>query len=125
MLRLFWLIICVVLVVGLVAIRNLVSISRTMPEAIAAEVIEVTKPPLAKGDRLPSRFFDERRSSIAVETQKVIPIEPADKSEANDDVISWHWHEGSKVVRRLSSRGNPVITNHTPTRTRRPATPTR
>ena len=111
--RLIWLaLLCVVGIGGLFVIRSLMgasAVSHRVPEVVAPEVIApvVTDdaPALPKGDRLPSRFFDSAFDGAlpkpAVETLKIVPAEaPKPPEAAKDDVISWHWHEGSKVVRR-------------------------
>jgi hypothetical protein len=72
-----------------------------LPAAIAAIDVTDAAPPLPKGDRLPSPFFDGPPREIPVAATKVVPIETSPKMEtSNDDIVSWHWHEGSKVVRR-------------------------
>ena len=103
--RLIWLaLFCLAGIGGLFAIRSVVAVSainRVSPKAIAADVTDVATPPLAKGDRLPSQFFNRALPKSAVETVKIVPTEPPKQSEVlKDDVVSWHWHEGSKVVRR-------------------------
>jgi hypothetical protein len=104
---------CAVGVGGLFVIRSPLGVSassRGVPEVTAADVVDVATP-LPKGDRLPSRFFDNPLPQPAVETVKIVPAEPSKqeppkqetpkRSEAaRDDVVSWHWHEGSKVIRR-------------------------
>lgn len=80
---------------------------RAAPKAVAADLADLT-PPLAKGDRLPSRLFDNALPKTAVETTKIVPVEPPVQSTAlrkqseisKEDVVVWHWHEGSKIIRR-------------------------
>jgi len=95
---------CLAGISGLLAIRFAAGVTAGVhgtPEAIAADVTDAATP-LPKGDRLPSRSFDEASSKTSVETVKIIPPEvPKQQSEASkDNIVSWHWHEGSKVVRR-------------------------
>jgi hypothetical protein len=102
--RAVWLaLFCLAGIGGLFSIRSVVGVSkvsRAPPEAASVEVIDVATP-LPKGDQLPSRFFDSTLPKPAVETVKVVPTEaPKQPEAAKDDVVSWHWHEGSKVVRR-------------------------
>jgi hypothetical protein len=107
--RAVWLaLFCLVGIGGLFSIRSVVGVSkvsRVTPEAASVDVID-TATPLPKGDRLPSRFFDSALPKPAVETVKIVPAEAPKQSEvpraetSKDDVVSWHWHEGAKVVRR-------------------------
>jgi hypothetical protein len=102
---------CLAAIIGLAAVRSVVGSnapSRTMPAAIAADVSDAATP-LPKGDRLPSRFFDKPASAStrapapinpAVAPIKAAPMEAPKQAKANDDIVSWHWHQGSKVVRR-------------------------
>jgi hypothetical protein len=103
--RLIWLaLFCLAGIGGLFAVRSVVAVSainRATPEAIAADPTDVATP-LPKGDRLPSQFFDRALPQTAVE---IVPTEAPKQSEVSkDDVVSWHWHEGSKVVRRRRSQ---------------------
>ncbi len=102
--KVVWLVLlCFAGVGGLFVIRSLPgasAISRGAPEGIAADMTDLATP-LPKGDRLPSRFFDSPLPKPTGETVKIVPTEAPKQSEASkDDVVSWHWHEGSKVVRR-------------------------
>jgi hypothetical protein len=113
--RLLWLaLFCLLGIGGLLAARTVAGVTpggRTAMKAVTADVTDAEKPPLAKGDRLPSWFFDRALPKAAVETVKITPTdlpkepEAALKPEASkDDVVSWHWHEGAKVVRRRRSQ---------------------
>jgi hypothetical protein len=95
---------------SLFVIRSVVgvgAVGRAAPKAVAADLADLT-PPLAKGDRLPSRLFDSALPKVAVETTKIVPIEPPEQSTtlrkqsevSKEDVVIWHWHEGSKIIRR-------------------------
>lgn len=101
--RAVWLaLFCLAGIGGLFSLRSVVGVStigRTTPQAATADMIDVAAP-LPKGDRLPSRFFDSTLPKPAIETVKIVPTETPKNSQASkDDVVSWHWHEGSKVVR--------------------------
>jgi hypothetical protein len=115
MLRMVWLaLFCLAAIGGLAVIRSVVgssSATRPMPAAISADFSDAA-PPLPKGDRLPSRFFDKpvptSTPAVAtinptVATTKVDPPETPKQAKANDDIVSWHWHQGSKIVRRRKS----------------------
>jgi len=78
-------------------------------QTIIANKVDLVTPALTKkGNRLPSRLFDDTLSNTPIETVQVVPTElprpsaqPAKQTEASkDEIVSWHWHEGSKVVRR-------------------------
>jgi hypothetical protein len=102
--RLVWLaLFCLAGIGGLFAVRSAVGVTqvgKAAPQAIAADVSDPSIP-LAKGDRLPSRSFDSILPKTSVATVKIVPFESPRRPEAsNDDVVSWHWHEGSKVIRR-------------------------
>jgi len=109
--RLIWLaLFCLAGICSLFAVRSVVdvgAVGRAAPKAIAAD-LEDLAPALAKGDRLPSRLFDNALPQTAVETTKIVPIEPPKQSTAlrkqselsKEDVVMWHWHEGSKIIHR-------------------------
>jgi hypothetical protein len=88
---------------GLATVRSIVGshvVRRTLTAAVAATDARDTLP-LPKSDRLPSPFFDGAPREIPVVAVKVAPIEKSQKPEAtNDDIVSWHWHQGTKIVRR-------------------------
>ena len=88
-------------VAGLATVRSIVGpyvVDRGLPAAVAATD---TALPLSKGDRLPSAFFDGAPREIPVVAVKVAPIDNSQKPEAtNNDIVSWHWHQGTKIVRR-------------------------
>jgi hypothetical protein len=98
---------------GLAAIGALVSVRwikgsfvvhQTFPLARAAIITTDDTddaPALPKGDRLPSPFFDNAPNEKSVATVKTIQVEAPKKLESpNNDIVSWHWHQGSKIVRR-------------------------
>jgi hypothetical protein len=62
---------------------------------------------LAKGDRLPSHSIDDnalRQVGLdALKRAAAATIIPSPEA-ATDNVVSWHWREGSKVVRRRQSQ---------------------
>jgi hypothetical protein len=98
---------------GLFAARTVMglhAVAAVSPKAIAADTTtgSITPTP-AKGDRLPTRVFDDAPPITSVETVKVAPVElPKPSAEtvqrsatsADDDIVSWRWHEGSKIIRR-------------------------
>ena len=93
---------------GLAAVRLIVGshgVDRTLPAAVAATGAYDIALPLPKGDRLPSPLFDGAPREIPTVTMKVAPAENPQKPEAaNDDIVSWHWHQGSKIVRRRKAQ---------------------
>ena len=61
--------------------------------------------PLMKADRLQLRSTDDPvRSRAALDALKAALAKavPKDAEDKKDDIVSWHWHEGSKIVRRRS-----------------------
>jgi|SRR5581483_5516394 len=109
--RVVWLaLFCLAAIGGLAVIRSVVgssSATRPMPADMAADVSDAA-PALPKGDRLPLRSFDKAApppdvitTNPAVATSAVAPVETAKRPEAKakDDIVSWHWHQGSKIVR--------------------------
>jgi hypothetical protein len=102
--RIAWLALFSLTIIGGLFAISCVTTLRTAGHAasdsIVADVTDVATP-LPKGDRLLSRFFDNTLPETPVETVKIVPIRVPKQSEASkDDVVSWHWHEGAKVVRR-------------------------
>ena len=102
---------CLAGIAVLFAVRTVVganAVTAVPLKVITADTIDSATPPLSKGDRLPSPFFDTPLPETPVETVTILqteiprqPAEPPKQSEASkDDVVSWHWHEGSKVIRR-------------------------
>jgi hypothetical protein len=78
-----------------------------LPPARSTAITSDDAPALPKGDRLPSPFFDNAPREKPAAAVKVAPIEAPRKIEApkkpessSEDIVSWHWHQGSKVVRR-------------------------
>jgi hypothetical protein len=101
MIRLLSLMVIGPAVVGsLLAVSGFASKPPVAPEWIAADTAELTKQPLGKSDRLPSFFADRVAPRIAVEREKITPVKIAKEDDVKDDIVSWHWHEGSKVIRR-------------------------
>jgi len=96
-------VLCLAGIGGLFAIRFVVGVTAVVhasPEPAAPDATDLATP-LPKGDRLPSQVFDGAVPKAPVETVKIVPTEAPRQSEASkDDVVSWHWREGSKVVRR-------------------------
>jgi|1186.fasta_scaffold1071875_1 hypothetical protein len=97
---------------GLFAARTVAGVTvikRGVPDAIAADAADNHDLPLAKGDRLSSPFLDGALPKTVVGTVKIAPTETPQQSEAPKDAIaSWHWHEGSKIVRRRTTVQTPA-----------------
>ena len=76
-------------------------VDRPLPSAKTTAITSDDALALPKGDRLPSPFFDNAPREKPVATVKVAPIEAPKKVETSSgDIVSWHWHQGSKIVRR-------------------------
>ena len=107
MLRLLWLpIVCLVTIGGLFAMRGLrANVSapgdHPAPAALAADFSDLAEPALAKSDRLPVNLVKpDRPVSTTLKEETAVPVPAAQQVRTADDVVSWHWHEGSKVIRR-------------------------
>jgi hypothetical protein len=119
MLRFVWLaLICLCLVGALSVVRTTIaaravteSASPALAEAAPAETDDA--PPLAKADKLPVAD-----SGVAKKMVTVVPIEPAPAEKIEpaptekktkapakiEETTSWHWHEGSKIIKRTVVR---------------------
>jgi hypothetical protein len=70
------------------------------------------EPPLAKADRLPSRYIPATPSKTTVSTIEIAPTLEPEKARPttsvsgpkteNHEVTSWHWHDGSKITKRTT-----------------------
>jgi hypothetical protein len=105
--RLLWLpVFCLIAIGGLFAVRGLrADVSelgnRPAPAALAADFSDLAEPALAKSDRLPINLVKPYRPvSTTLKEKTTVPVPAAQQVQTADDVVSWHWHEGSKVVRR-------------------------
>jgi hypothetical protein len=85
----------------------------TVSLADAATVSAIhEEPPLAKADRLPSRYFPATPSKTTVSTIEIAPNPEPEKARPtasvsaqrteNHEVTSWHWHVASKIVKRTT-----------------------
>jgi hypothetical protein len=115
--RTFWLaLICLLAVSVLFAVRTglgtrLISVATASADAATASAIN-EEPPLAKADRLPSRYFLATPSKTTVSTIEVAPTPEPEKAgptasvsgqrTENHEVTSWHWHVGSKIIKRTT-----------------------
>ena len=103
---------------GLFAARTVAGVTvikRGVPDAIAADAADNHDLPLAKGDRLPSPFLDGALPKTLVDTVKVTPTEAPQQAEApKNEIANWHWHEGSKIVRRRATTLKHLARRRTP-----------
>jgi hypothetical protein len=111
MLRFVWLaLICLCLVGALSVVRTTIA-ARAVTEAVSPESADAATaqtddaPPLAKADKLPVP-----NSDVAKKIVTVVPIEPAPAEKKTkapakiEETTSWHWHEGSKIIKRTVVR---------------------
>ena len=66
-------------------------------------VVSEGKTAATKGDRLPSSHVDDgalRQAGLDALKNAVALSAISKRKSSSDDVVSWHWREGSKVVRR-------------------------
>jgi len=84
-------------------------------DAAPASAID-DRPPLAKSDKLPARHLDRTEAKAGVTTVKIAPTpQEANASPKTVDaaagerkeVTSWHWHAGSRIVKRTTQAGQP------------------
>jgi hypothetical protein len=112
--RTIWLaVVCLLFLSALFALRSSIG-ARPIVESTAAAPPAVVDdgPPLAKSDRLPSLDLDRTEAKASVSTVKIAPTPPAangspKKVEAageREEVTSWHWHAGSKTIKRTTSQ---------------------
>jgi hypothetical protein len=101
--------------------------AQVMPAATAfstqAPIASAEAPPLAKADRLALPYFDNSQKTIVDRPQETIPDSPqaslvrenatatssanVSKSVAADrEIISWHWHVGSKITKKTAALGS-------------------
>jgi hypothetical protein len=121
--RTFWLaLICLLAVSVLFAVRTgigarLIPVATASPADTASAIDE--EPPLAKADRLPSRYFPATPSKASVST--IAPTSEPEKARPaagvsgprieNHEVTSWHWHVGSKIIKRTTRTADRVRTS--------------
>jgi hypothetical protein len=105
MFRMIWLtLFCLAAVGCLTVLRWVMSpavSARPPPAAVASD-----NTPLAKGDRFPSQVDNgalRLAGLVALKKAAALSAISTPKT-ATDDVVSWHWREGSKVVRRRHSQ---------------------
>jgi hypothetical protein len=111
MLRFVWLaLVCLCFVGALSVVRTTIA-ARAVTEAVspdspgAAPAETDDAPPLAKADKLPVAD-----PGVAKKLVTVVPIEPAPAEKKTktpakiEETTNWHWHEGSKVIKRTIVR---------------------
>ena len=112
--RTVWLaLICLLAVSVLFAVRTGIIPVATASLADAATVSAIhEEPPLAKADRLPSRYIPATPSNTTVRTIEIGPTPEPEKpgptaavsgpKTKNQELTSWHWHVGSKITKRTT-----------------------
>jgi len=128
MFRTVWLaFICLSSLGVLLALRASVE-SRSTPKATAG--VEVpSKPDTAsqKADQQGSAHLEDSEATLTTSTVKIIPSEPdpAVGPKASDVIASptdtdeitrWHWHEGSKIIKRTTAAGRASLNARNPGR---------
>jgi hypothetical protein len=84
-------------------------------DAAPPAAIEDDGLPLAKSDRLPSLALNRAESKASVTTVKIAPDPPETKASSRtveahragrerEEITGWHWHAGSKTIRRTTSQ---------------------
>jgi hypothetical protein len=107
--RLVWLaLFCLAALGCLTVVRSIAwpGAASPAPSRLSTDVLDLDVPP-AKGDRLPSRLIDNialRQVGLEALKRAVAPTAIPKPEATADNVVSWHWREGSKVVRRRQSQ---------------------
>ena len=107
-------------ILGLVALPLVTLLSTTKtsigPRSLQGGIASLVNPipvsaheedeaPLAKADRLQAGDFDNSLPRGAVDALRKAFSKASEKLQRNDDeIVSWHWHEGSKIVRSRRSQ---------------------
>lgn len=106
MLRTVWLaLVCLICLGALFALRTSFGSSpmKVKPSSFeAAAGSEREQVPLAKADRLDLNYLRNAPEEISVDTintSRPAPTAPEVKLK-DTEVTSWHWHEGSKTIKR-------------------------
>jgi hypothetical protein len=102
--RLLWLALFCLLGIGALfaarTVAGMTAASRAAPKAVVSDMTDIETPPLAKSDRLPSRVIENALPKMAIDTIKITPTQAPQQSETpKDEIVSWHWHQGGKIVR--------------------------
>ena len=127
MFRTVWLaFICLSSLGVLLALRASVE-SRSTPKATAG--VEVPSKPDAASQKADkgSAHLEDSEATLTTSTVKIIPSEPdpAVGSKAGDVIASptdtdeitrWHWHEGSKIIKRTTAAGRASLNPRNPGR---------
>ena len=103
--RTVWLaVVCLVCVGALFALKTSFGSSPKKTEASSFDttvVIDRDQEPLAKAGRLDISYVQSLPEKISVDTIKIVPMKTEVKpTEKATEVTSWHWHEGSKIIKR-------------------------
>jgi hypothetical protein len=118
--RTIWLaFVCLLFLSALFALRTSTGARTIVGSTAAAPPSAIDDgPPLAKSDRLPSLDLGRTEAKASVRTVKIAPAQPEAKAppktldahhaaSERKEVMSWHWHAGSKITKRTTIVGQP------------------
>ncbi|SRR6266436_6647431 len=114
--RTLWLgLICLLSISVLFVLRTSIG-AKTIPEGTASlteappsEIENVNT--LAKADKLASRLVNGTAKESVVSTTQITPTKPATEAPKEvSEVTSWHWHEGSKITKRVAGQRRTAST---------------
>ena len=115
--RTLWLgLICLLSISVLFVLRTSIG-AKTIP-AGTASLIDAAPPSetesvnsLAKANKLASPSINDTTERSIVSTTTINPTKPAmEAPKAVSEVTSWHWHEGSKITKRVAGQRSPAST---------------
>ena len=111
--RIVWLgLICLLSIGVLFVLRTSIG-AKTTPAGTAslrdaAPPSEIDVNTLAKADKLASAFVNDAAEKSVVSTAKIASTKPSTEEKEVSEVTSWHWHQGSKVTKRVAGQRGPA-----------------
>lgn len=101
--------ICLSFIGVLIAVRTTIAARAVSEPKLAPDTRAISetddRPPLAKGDKLPSADLELVKKKVSVVPIEVAPAETKTPTSSKvEEVTSWHWHVGSKVSKRTVPR---------------------
>ena len=114
MYRIVWLgLICLLSIGVLFVLRTSIG-AKTTPAGTAslrdaAPPSEIEVNTLAKADKLLSASVNDATEKPLVSTAKIASTKPSTEApKAVSEVTSWHWHQGSKITKRVAGQRGPA-----------------
>jgi hypothetical protein len=106
MFRMIWLTLFCLAAVGCLTVVRWIATPAVSARPSPVAVVSDGTPAAAKGDRLPPHVDNGTLRQAGLDAlKKAAALSASSKREStSDDVVSWHWREGSKVVRQRQSQ---------------------